>query len=142
MQPATLLALLCSPVLCFPISLLLSLTHTHTLLCSRGEEVRWFQGVWEQIIHVYWPHRTRSKALLTGPEAAVHFGEVAMERFSGITRGRGQHFGASDKVELCVTVYTNYLRKKTCKEMHRNAHLLHSRCFWSFCTVHTHNTRK
>lgn len=78
------------------VSLSFSLTHTHTytLSCSHEEEVGWFQGVWEQIIHVYRPQCTRSKALLTGPEAAVHFREVAVERFSGIIRGRGEAFGA------------------------------------------------
>lgn len=49
-----------------------------------------FQGVWEQIIYVYWPHRARSRALLTGPEADVHFGDVAGERFSGIIKVRGE----------------------------------------------------
>lgn len=73
---ASLLLLICSP--------------THTPQPSLGDEVRWFQGVWEQIIHVYWPLRSRSTALLTGPEADVLFEEVAVERFSEIINGEAE----------------------------------------------------
>lgn len=43
--------------------------------------------VFESKSSVYWPHCVRCKALLTGPEADVHFREGAVERFSGIIRG-------------------------------------------------------
>lgn len=49
-----------------------------------------FQGVWEQVIYVYWPHCAKSRALLTGPEADVHFREVAGERFRRIIKVRGE----------------------------------------------------
>lgn len=82
-----------------------------------------FQGVWEQIIYVYWPHRARSRALLTGPEADVHFGDVAGERFSGIIKVRGEA-----TVEL-----KKPLTKKTAVEMCGNGHIT-----WFSTCIHIH----
>lgn len=86
-----------------------------------------FQGVWEQIIYVYWPHRARSRALLTGPEADVHFGEVAGERFSGIIeiserRGHCRIEEASDKENSCGNVWkwTHYLVQYLYTHTHRH----------------------
>lgn len=139
----------CSSLLLLSISLSFwhthTYTHTHSVLYSPGDEFGWFQGFWEQIIYVYCPRRARCKALLTGPEADVHFREAAVERFSGIIRGRGAAVRALwepltkwSHVPCDATNAWYFFLSKRCIKIHFifDSPGLNTICFWSFCTVH------